>query len=29
MRSYVYGVGFQGILQIAILAVMARFSGGL
>ena len=29
MRFYVYGVGFQGVLQIAIIVIMARFGSGL
>ncbi len=29
MRFYVYGVGFQGLLQIAIIVIMARFGTGL
>jgi hypothetical protein len=29
MRFYVYGVGFQGVMQIAIIVVMARFATGL
>lgn len=29
MRFYVYGVGFQGVLQVAIIVIMARFGSGL
>jgi hypothetical protein len=29
MRFYVYGVAFQGVLQIAIIVIMARFGTGL
>ncbi|MDE2334960.1 MAG: hypothetical protein KGK10_10525 [Rhodospirillales bacterium] len=29
MRFYVYGVGSQGLLQIAIIVIMARFGSGL
>ena len=29
MRRYVYAVGFQGLLQVAIIVVMARFVTGL
>lgn len=29
MRFYVYGVAFQGVLQIAIIVIMARFGSGL
>jgi hypothetical protein len=29
MRFYVYGVGFQGVLQIVIIMIMARFGSGL
>jgi len=29
MRRFVYAVGFQGVLQVAIIAVMARFVTGL
>jgi hypothetical protein len=29
MRRYVYAVGFQGVMQVAIIVVMARFVTGL
>jgi hypothetical protein len=29
MRRYVYAVAFQGVMQVAIIVVMARFATGL